>query len=241
MPLYTYWLGRRSYAEGLNWQMWARERAEEGECVLLLLEHEPVFTIGRGGSLTSFRIQPEELLNQGIEIWKIGRGGDVTYHGPGQLVGYPIFPLREHDLSVIHFLRLIEDVLIESLGQFQIHARRIKGKTGVWCSDAKIASIGIRVARGISAHGFALNVRRTVEPFQYIYPCGMDITVVSMEELTHQRLHVMTPCTTIAECFARTLEHEKWTFENFAHQKAPAMTLHVSSSEEFPFMKESPL
>src|SRR5262249_29216316 len=151
---------------------------------LLLLEHPPVLTAGRGTGEGSVIADPATLTRLGLEVVPVSRGGDVTWHGPGQLVGYPICALAAHGYDLHRFLRGIEQGLIDSLKRFGIEAHRIEGRTGVWIGALKLASIGIAVRRWVSYHGFALNVSPDLSDFQLIHPCGYrDVRMTSMREL----------------------------------------------------------
>ena len=154
-------LGRQPYAETLELQraLCRRRMAEElTQDLLLLVEHDPVVTLGRGTRATSLPLEPAALARRGVEVAEVERGGDVTYHGPGQLVGYPILQLREHKADLHWYLRQLEATLIGALEQLGIAAERRPGLTGVWTSGRKIASIGIHVKHWVTFHGFALNV-----------------------------------------------------------------------------------
>jgi lipoyl(octanoyl) transferase len=182
-------LGRMSYGEALAIQhRIASERKQGlGSDHLLFVEHPHVVTIGRNGHEENI-LAPEALLRQkGIELHETDRGGDVTYHGPGQIVGYPIMDLREWKRDVGAFVRSIEQVLIDTLEEFGIQARRIPKLTGVWVGDdgsaAKVAAIGVHLSRWVSTHGWALNVTTDLRYFQYIVPCGLTKPVTSMEQL----------------------------------------------------------
>ncbi len=175
-------LGRRPYAEVLELQRDLRRRRIEGELgedVLLLVEHPPVVTLGRGTRASSLPIAPAELERRGVEVFEVERGGDVTFHGPGQLVGYPILDLREHRQDLHWYLRSLEDALIQALGQLGIEAGRNPGLTGVWTAGRKIASIGIHVKQWVTLHGFALNVTTDLDPFDLIVPCGIRQVVMT--------------------------------------------------------------
>jgi len=181
-PLRIEDLGRRPYAEVLDLQRELRRRRIAGEItedVLLLVEHPPVVTLGRGTRPTSLPIAPAELARRGVEVFEVERGGDVTFHGPGQLVGYPILDLREHRQDLHWYLRSLEDVLIQALGQLGIEADRNPGLTGVWTAGRKIASIGIHVKQWVTLHGFALNVTTDLDPFDLIVPCGIRQVVMT--------------------------------------------------------------
>jgi lipoyl(octanoyl) transferase len=166
--------GRLPYAAALALQeQLVAARAGGGEDLLLLLEHEPVVTLGRGARAEHLLLSAAELARQGIEVVECGRGGDVTWHGPGQLVGYPIIDLTPRGRDLHRYLRDLEEVLIRTLAYFDVAGERVAGKTGVWVGGAKIASIGIAVRRWIAWHGFALNVAADLAGFAAIVPCGL--------------------------------------------------------------------
>ncbi len=186
-------LGRVDYQASLDLQAALVEDRRAGRIgdTLLLLEHPPVITLGVMTRLGPRHIlaSDEELSRQGVTVHETGRGGDVTYHGPGQLVGYPIFDLKPDRCDVHKYVRDLEEVLIRALGEFGIEASRVKGLSGVWVSaggpvgnERKIAAIGVRISRWITSHGFALNVATDLRHFQLIVPCGIaDRGVTSME------------------------------------------------------------
>ena len=181
-PLRVEDLGLRPYGEVLEYQRELRRRrieGETGEDVLLLVEHPPVVTLGRGTRPTSLPIAPDLLSRRGVEVHEVERGGDVTFHGPGQLVGYPILDLRNHRQDLHWYLRSLEDVLIQALGRLGIEADRNPGLTGVWTAGRKIASIGIHVKQWVTLHGFALNVTTDLDPFDLIVPCGIKQVVMT--------------------------------------------------------------
>ena len=159
------------------------ERVVAGELpnVLLLLEHPHVYTLGRRGSRDDILVTPERLAELGVEVHDVDRGGEVTYHGPGQLVGYPIINLRKWGGGPLRFVRALEEVLIATLNEFGIEAGSEERPTGVWVGDAKISAIGVKVSRGATTHGFALNVGPDLSYFDHIVPCGIpDGRVTSM-------------------------------------------------------------
>jgi len=178
-------LGRMNYSDALAVQQEiAAERKQGlGSDHLLFVEHPHVVTIGRNGHEENVLAPEETLRRAGIELYETDRGGDVTYHGPGQIVGYPIMDLREWKRDVGAFVRGIEEVLIDTLADFGVEARRIAKCTGVWVGEGKIAAIGIHLSRWISTHGWALNVSTDLRYFQYIVPCGLAKPVTSMTEL----------------------------------------------------------
>ena len=177
-------LGRRSYGEILELQRrLCRERVagQRDEDLLLFVEHDPVVTLGRSTKATSLPISPEMLARRGLEVFEVERGGDVTLHSPGQLVGYPIFHLERHRPDLHWYLRQLEQALIVALETFGIKGDRNPGLTGVWTSGRKIASIGIHVKRWVTFHGFALNVTTALDLFDLIVPCGIEgVTMTSV-------------------------------------------------------------
>jgi lipoyl(octanoyl) transferase len=175
------WLGRIDYRTGLQIQ---EERLEScvsnGAETVILLEHEPVYTIGRLPDKSSLR----NVSGLPYPVFETNRGGQATYHGPGQLVGYPIVDLRIRGRDLHHYLRKLEDILIDLLADFGLQGVRIDGKTGVWIQDRKIASIGVGVRKWVTMHGFALNVASDLSGFQNITPCGLSgvrMTSISSE------------------------------------------------------------
>jgi lipoyl(octanoyl) transferase len=178
-----------SYAEALAVQHGIAEelKQERGEEYLLFVEHPHVITIGRNGHSENVLASEAMLQRAGIELHKSDRGGDVTYHGPGQIVGYPVMDLRRWKRDVGAYARAIEQVLIDTLEEFGIEATRVPKLTGVWTGvgegQAKIAAIGIHLSRWVSTHGWALNVTTDLRYFQYIVPCGLTKPVTSMERL----------------------------------------------------------
>ncbi len=176
-------LGRLGYAEGLALQRHFSEARKQGSVPdqLLIVEHPPVLTLGRNAHLENLLAGPELLRRRGVEVHETNRGGDITYHGPGQVVGYPILDLREWKRDVVAYVRGLEDVLIGSLASFGLHAGRVAGATGVWVEDRKIAAIGVHISRWVTSHGFALNVTTDLSYFKLIVPCGLTKPVTSLE------------------------------------------------------------
>jgi lipoyl(octanoyl) transferase len=208
-------LGTLTYAEGLRVQQKLvdlRKSGHIGDVLLLLLEHTPVITLGRNARAKNVLLSTEELASRGVEVFESDRGGDVTFHGPGQIVGYPIFDLRTFSrdpsavsrpqqsapssadaasgwqrttLGAVDYVRHLEEVLIRTCGDFQIPTTRVRGLTGVWTDDtqAKIAAIGVHISRSVTSHGFALNVNTDLKFFDLIVPCGItEKTVTSMRK-----------------------------------------------------------
>ena len=173
------------YAEALALQReaaMARLAGGIADDLLLLVEHPPVITLGRSAKVGNLLASPDLLAARGVELFEVERGGDVTFHGPGQLVGYPIVDLARHRQDLHWYLRQLEEVMIRSLAVSGITARRNPGKTGVWVGDRKIASIGVHARQWVTWHGFALNVTTDLSYFDLMVPCGIqDVTMTSVE------------------------------------------------------------
>ena len=185
-PGRSYWLGRVGYLEAARLQHALMRERQEGRVpdLFLMLEHPPVITLGRGARAEHLLADEPTLLAAGASVWETTRGGDITYHGPGQLVGYGILDLREHGRDVGRYLRDLEEALIRTLGDFGLAAGRRPGLTGAWVGDDKLAAIGVRAERWVTAHGFALNVDPDLAHFGWIVPCGIrDHGVGSMASL----------------------------------------------------------
>jgi len=178
-------LGRMRWADAWKLQQDLVAQRKQGEIAdqLLIVEHPHVITMGRNGHAANVLASTEILEKSGIELEATNRGGDVTYHGPGQIVGYPIFDLRLWKRDVVAYVRAVEQILIDSLAEFGISGVRDPKATGVWVNDKKVAAIGIHISRWITAHGFALNLDTDLRYFQYIVPCGLTKPVTSMREL----------------------------------------------------------
>jgi lipoyl(octanoyl) transferase len=175
-------LGRRAYAEVLELQRDLCQRRIRGELeddLLLLVEHDPVVTLGRGTRPESLPQSPAQLVARGVEVFEVERGGDVTFHGPGQLVGYPIIDLRQHREDLHWYLRRLEQGLIAAMDAIGIAAGPKPGLTGVWTGNRKLASIGIHVKQWVTYHGFALNVTTDLDYFDLIVPCGIRNVVMT--------------------------------------------------------------
>jgi lipoyl(octanoyl) transferase len=175
-------LGRMSYGDAFAVQRDLVEKRKRGEIPdqLLFVEHPHVITMGRNGCASNLLASEEMLRRAGVEFQETDRGGDVTYHGPGQIVGYPIFDLREWKRDVLAYVRALEQVIIDAIAAFGIAGERVAGATGVWTGGAKIAAIGVHISRWVTSHGFALNVNTDLEYFRYIIPCGLTKPVTSM-------------------------------------------------------------
>ena len=181
-------LGRLAYADGVERQKALVEARRAGDIpdTLLFVEHPPVITLGvrTRGATTNVRADAAALSAQGVEVHETGRGGDVTFHGPGQLVGYPILDLKPDRQDVHRYVRDLEEVLIRTAADFGIEAGRVKGYSGAWVGDRKLAAIGVRISRWITSHGFALNVTTDLAGFELIVPCGItDRGVTSLSAL----------------------------------------------------------
>ncbi len=177
--------GLTKYLDGLDLQKSALEKVMSGkaDCILILLEHEPVFTMGRSGGRENLLVDERELERLGVELRSTGRGGNITYHGPGQVVAYPILNLGKWKKNLPWYVHSLEEVVIRVLGDYGIEAGRKPEYRGVWVKESKIAAVGIAVKRWFTMHGFALNVRVNKEHFRLINPCGIkDYTIASMDD-----------------------------------------------------------
>lgn len=178
-------LGVVPYAEALELQRAAAKARLDGRLnqdLLILLEHPPVVTFGRSAKEQNLLLTREALAQRGVEFFEVERGGDVTFHGPGQLVGYPIIDLKRHNEDLHWYLRQVEQVMIDALAESGIAADRNPGKTGVWTNGRKIASIGVHAKQWVTSHGFALNVTTDLSCFDVMVPCGIpDVVMTSVE------------------------------------------------------------
>lgn len=188
----------------------ARNDGRLNSDILLLLEHPSVFTMGRRGGLDNLTV-PEALLQQkGIEVVQIERGGDITYHGPGQLVGYPIVDLRDHKLSVVDFVEKLEEVMIRTAEHYGVKAHTDQRNRGVWVGNRKLGSIGIAVRRGVTFHGFALNVNTDLTPFDWVNPCGLEgVGVTSLANEKRVDLPMNDVMNVVGKFFEETLNFHK--------------------------------
>ena len=208
-PLIASWLGRVPYLDGWRLQEAVAARVRRGEAGrLLFLEHDPVYTIGRRGTMDHLLVDLADLRSLGASVYRVDRGGDITYHGPGQLVGYPIVPLGDRP-DLVRYVRGLESSLTVVLASYGVNARAEPGKTGVWVDlpdrrPAKIAAIGVRVSRGITTHGFALNVSTDLAAFSRMVPCGFTHEVASLERLG-VRADLREVATRVAEALAARL------------------------------------
>lgn len=211
-PLRCSYLGRVPYADALTLQEVLVARVRRGEIgdTLLLLEHPPVITLGRGTKDGHVLIQDDERVAAGIELHETGRGGDVTFHGPGQLVGYPVVALHGARRDTHRYLRDLETGLIAVAAAYGVAASQVQGLTGVWVGDAKLAAIGVRLGTGwITSHGFALNVGRDLSGFSLIVPCGIrDKAVTSLSLCAGRDLTLVEVAETAARHLASALGYE---------------------------------
>jgi lipoate-protein ligase B len=197
------------YEKAYSFQKDLLERRIRGEVpdTLILLEHEPVFTVGRSGSAENILLTDEERIAEDIDLREVDRGGGVTYHGPGQVVAYPVFDLNGHGKDVHRFIRSLEEVVIGVLNGYGLSARRIAGFTGVWVGEKKIASIGIGVRKWVSFHGLSLNVAPEMRHFSFINPCGLDSgKMTSMKELLERDVSIMEVQEVMIEKFGEIFE-----------------------------------
>ncbi len=186
-------LGLVDYHKGLLLQEKLLNLRKSGTIsdVLLLLQHPSVFTIGRSGIVENVIVPKETLVKEGIPVFHTNRGGDITYHGPGQLVGYPILNLREDGLTVHQYVWNLEEVVIRTLADFGIGGQRVSRRRGVWVGEEKVCALGLRVSGEVSMHGFALNVNTNLKYFTYIIPCGITgVSITSVSKLLGHEVEI---------------------------------------------------
>lgn len=184
-----YQLGLTPYKPCWEWQkeLVLKRQKDEIPDTLLLVEHPPTYTLGKGGDKAHLLADSNLLKELGAEFIPIDRGGDITFHGPGQLVAYPILKFRDHQLDVHTYLRQLEEVVIQVLGLYKLKASRVGGMTGVWVNGAKIAAIGVRLSRWVSMHGIAINLNTDLNYFKHIVPCGIESKpVTSLSQILEQ-------------------------------------------------------
>ena len=212
-PLEVHRVGLIGYREALEWQRRLVDERKHGRIGdhLLLLQHPPVITLGakvrsdRSHVLTS----PDDLARAGIELFEAGRGGDVTYHGPGQLVGYPILDLRPDRCDVHRYVRDLEEVMIAAAAGFGVRAERVAGLTGAWVGADKLAAIGVRISRWITSHGFAFNVTTNLAHFDHIVPCGIrGRGVTSLERILGRPVPMAAVEEAVLRAFSAVFERE---------------------------------
>ena len=220
-------LGRIEYTRA-----WDLQRRLHGEVadgtrpnLMLLLEHPHVFTLGRRGKPEDVLTDQDTLSSLGIEVHAIDRGGEVTYHGPGQLICYPIVSLRRWNRGPLRYVRALEETLVATLGEFGIEADSAEKPTGVWVGDAKIAAIGVKMSRGVTMHGMALNVAPDLSFFDRIVPCGMPgVAVTSMFSLMGQDVEVKDVVPIIARHFGRAMGYQMEP-SAFSYQPGPPLLI----------------
>jgi lipoate-protein ligase B len=212
----VYDLGLVDYHQGLLLQekLLSSRKCGAISDVLLLLQHPSVFTMGRSGIVENIIVPEETLVKEGIPVFHTNRGGDITYHGPGQLVGYPILNLREDGLTVHQYVWDLEEIVIRTLADFRIGGQRISGRRGVWVGRQKICSLGLRISREVSMHGFALNVNTNLKYFTYIIPCGITgVSITSVSKLLGHEVEIGEIQENLlrhfSQVFRLTLEYEE--------------------------------
>ncbi len=204
-------LGLVGYEDSLRLQreLVARRKAGTIPDTLLLLEHPHVYTLGRNAKTENLLISAEQLAARGAQVFEIDRGGDVTYHGPGQLVGYPILDLANHRRDIAWYMRCLEEVLIEVAGEYGIQAGRLAGAPGVWVGNDKLVAMGVHISRWVTSHGFAFNVNTDLSYFDWIIPCGLrDKGVTSLQKLLGRPVEMEEVVERVARQFGRVFEVE---------------------------------
>ena len=210
-PVVVRRLGRLSYAQGLELQaqLVADRQAERIVDVLLVLEHDPVFTLGRNAREQNLLVREPLLRARGYDVFETGRGGDVTYHGPGQAVGYPIVSLAPDRQDVHRYVRDLEEVMIRACRDYGVEAERVAGLTGCWVGRDKIGAIGVRISRWVTSHGFAFNVANDLAPYSLIVPCGIpDRGVTTLQRLLGRSVPVAEAQDALAGHFADVFERQ---------------------------------
>jgi lipoyl(octanoyl) transferase len=210
-PLEVRRLGRVPYARGLELQAGLVAERQAGRIAdqLLLLEHDPVFTLGRNARGENVLHPAEALRERGFEVFETGRGGDVTYHGPGQVVGYPILDLAPDRRDVHRYVRDLEEVMMQTCAAYGLSASRVPGLTGTWLGDLKIGAIGVRIARWVTSHGFAFNVATDLSAFELIVPCGIrGRGVTSLERALGRPVPLAEVALRLATSFGTVFERE---------------------------------
>lgn len=204
-------LGILGYEEALQLQRQrvAQRKAGEIPDTLLLLEHPHVYTLGRNAKREHLLVSPEYLRSRGVEVYETNRGGDITYHGPGQLVGYPILDLTQHQRDISWYMRSLEEVFIGVAADFGVHAGRLPGAAGVWVGDKKLVAMGVHVSRWITSHGFGFNVSTDLSYFDHIVPCGLHgKSVTSLEKLSGHPVEMGEVIGRVVEQFRQTFGFE---------------------------------
>lgn len=222
IPLLVSDIGRTKYndAWSLQQRIFSLRQHQDISDVLLLTEHEDVYTFGKGSDIHHLLASEKELKALGTDVFHIDRGGDVTYHGPGQIVGYPIIDLEQYFKDIHKYLRSLEEVIIQVLSRFDILAGREQGMTGVWVQGEKIAAIGVKVSRWITMHGFALNVNTDLSKYNKIIPCGIfHKGVTSMRQILDREVPLASVQTMLVESFSGIFGCQyEWMSEAVLHQ-----------------------
>jgi lipoyl(octanoyl) transferase len=240
-------LGSVDYATALQLQQRLVALRKENTItdVLLLLEHTPVITMGRNAKRGNVLALPEQLAARQVELFECDRGGDVTFHGPGQLVAYPIFDLRSlpsadpnrRGMGAVEFVRSLEEVLIQTCGHFGIATQRISGLTGVWTrqpTPAKIAAIGIHISRGVTSHGFALNINTDLSYFDLIVPCGIAARpVTSMQKELGRPMFIAPVVEAAARVFGTVFHSEPLALSTLDELLKPKLDIPLKTPSEF--------
>jgi lipoyl(octanoyl) transferase len=209
IPLLISPIGRTRYADAwaLQKELWRLRHTGSIQDILLLTEHEHVYTLGKSTDDNHLLATEKELKISGTDVFHVDRGGDITYHGPGQIVGYPIIDLNNYFLDIHRYLRSLEEVVIRALAAFGIRGEREKDMTGVWVNNEKIAAIGVKVSRWVTMHGFALNVNTDLSKFDRIIPCGIfHKGVTSMRRLMDQEVSINSVQKAIVVSFGEVFE-----------------------------------
>jgi lipoyl(octanoyl) transferase len=204
-------LGLVGYEEGLRLQreLVAQRKAGAIPDTLLLLEHPHVYTLGRNAKTENLLISAEQLAARGAQVFEIDRGGDVTYHGPGQLVGYPILDLAKHRRDIAWYMRCLEGALIAVAREYGIEAGRLAGAPGVWVGNDKLVAMGVHISRWVTSHGFAFNVNTDLRYFDWIVPCGLrDKGVTSLQKLLGRPVEMEKVAERVVRHFGRVFEVE---------------------------------
>lgn len=186
--------------------LWEKRVSQLIDDVVVICEHPLTYTIGSGGDESNLLADSDKLAEMGAKAYRVKRGGDITCHGPGQLVAYPIIKYKDYFADAHWYLRGLEEVVIRLLGGWSIPGKRIKGLTGVWVDARKIASIGVRISRGVTSHGLALNVNNDLHFFDFIRPCGYDLPVTSMSEILGERVCMEEVRRAMIESFNRVFQ-----------------------------------
>jgi lipoyl(octanoyl) transferase len=228
------YLGLTNYADAHTLQEEIHERRKNDDIpdMLLLLEHRHVITLGRAAKRANVLVDDIRREELGVELFATGRGGDVTYHGPGQLVGYPIIKLSPDRCDVRKYVRDLEEVLIRTAGDFGITAGRIDGLTGIWTGNEKLAAIGVRISRWVSMHGFALNVNTNLNYFNLIVPCGIrDHSVTSLGKLLRAPLEMESVVSSVTRHFGEVFHRQMFIANAIDHHEK---ILHLPHHSDLP-------